>query len=67
MSSTPATHFLVQRSDLRNTRFIADQVSSKPLDDGEARLRVASFALTANNITHAAFDSMQRATMPPSH
>jgi len=60
MSPTPATHFLVQRSDLRNTRFVADESSGTPLGDGEVRLRTDSFALTANNITYAAFgDSMR--------
>jgi hypothetical protein len=60
MSSTPATQFLVQRNDLRRTRFVADAAAEKPLDDGEVRLRIASFALTANNITYAAFGESMR-------
>ena len=60
MSPTTATHFVVQRNALRTTCFIVDEASSKPLDAGEVRLRIASFALTANNITYAAFGESMR-------
>src|SRR3954467_6641522 len=44
--------FVVQRGDLRAFRWAESE--SKPLDDGEVRLRVDAFALTSNNITYAA-------------
>jgi hypothetical protein len=49
--------FLIDRHDLRNTRFVPDPdgPSARPLAPGEVRLRVDRFALTANNITYAAF------------
>lgn len=52
----------VGRQDLRRTRVIDDPHSPtlRPLADGEARLRIHSFALTSNNITYAAFgDAMK--------
>ncbi len=60
MTSSPAMQFLVERSNLRNTRFVADPDSNRPLDDGEVRLRIASFALTSNNVTYAAFGESMR-------
>ncbi|HUG25465.1 DUF2855 family protein [Piscinibacter sp.] len=54
--------FVVDRRGLRSTRCIADPdaPAARPLADGEARLAVEQFALTANNITYAAFgDAMQ--------
>ena len=51
-------NFEVDRHDLRRTRM--NPVGSVPLDDGEIRLVVDSFALTSNNITYAALgDAMQ--------
>jgi hypothetical protein len=47
--------FIVQRTNLRNTRWIEDDAASVPLADGQVRLRIANFALTSNNITYAAF------------
>ena len=44
---------LVRRDALHETR--VDDTPSPPLADGEARLRVDAFALTANNITYAVF------------
>lgn len=50
----PST-FIVERSDLRRTRW---QDSERPaLPDGAVRLHVDSFALTSNNVTYAAFGS----------
>jgi hypothetical protein len=43
--------FLVNRADMRDTRFEADG-SAPEIDDGEALLAVDSFGLTTNNITY---------------
>jgi len=54
--TTDSTAFLVQRNDLRKTRWIGDEaVAGAPLADGAVRFRIAGFALTSNNITYAAF------------
>ena len=45
-------HFLVDRDDYRNTRVV--EAFRPALADGEVRLRVDAFGLTANNITYAA-------------
>jgi len=47
------TTFVVERKDLHHTRWV--QTAPLDLSAGDARLRVESFALTANNITYAAF------------
>ncbi len=49
--------FCVSRSDLHSTRLLPDPDAPavRALAEGELRLRVRSFALTANNITYAAF------------
>ena len=49
----PIQRFVTERADLRRARW--EDVEALPLADGEARLRIDSFALTANNITYAAF------------
>jgi hypothetical protein len=51
------SRFLVARRDLRMVRFATDPdaPAARPLVEGEARLAVQQFALTANNITYAAF------------
>ncbi|WP_425261835.1 DUF2855 family protein [Rubrivivax sp. RP6-9] len=51
------SRFLVARHDLRSVRIApdSDAPAARPLAEGEARLAVAHFALTANNITYAAF------------
>ena len=54
----PSTCFTVARSNLRDTRF--DNADAPPLQVGEVRLRITSFALTANNITYAAFGEAMR-------
>ena len=52
--------FNVHRSDLRSIHWTPDDTASAPLAAGQARLRIASFALTSNNITYAAFgDAMK--------
>jgi hypothetical protein len=53
-----AWDFLVAKSDLRATRF--QEAEPPPLRDGEVRLAVESFALTANNVTYAAFGETMR-------
>ena len=50
-----AQSFIVERTNLRNTRWIADAAANVPLTDGQVRLRITNFALTSNNITYAAF------------
>ena len=43
----------IQRQDLHRTEW--QSLPARPLEDGEVRLRVDRVALTANNITYAAF------------
>lgn len=43
----------IQRQDLHRTRW--ESSPPRPLEDGEVRLRVDRVAITANNITYAAF------------
>ncbi|MFN7727390.1 MAG: DUF2855 family protein [Rubrivivax sp.] len=53
---------LVARQGLQQLRFApdSDAPAARPLADGEVRLATAHFALTANNITYAAFgEAMQ--------
>jgi len=47
----------VRRDDLRTTRAVDE---SPEIGDGQARLRVDRFALTANNVTYAAFGDAMR-------
>jgi hypothetical protein len=49
-------HFLVDRNDYRRTQVV--EFTPEPLGDGEVRLRVDAFGLTANNITYAAAGDM---------
>ncbi|MBL8326158.1 MAG: DUF2855 family protein [Rubrivivax sp.] len=46
---------LVHRTDLLRTRLVPDPDASVALREGQARLAMDCFALTANNITYAAF------------
>lgn len=46
-------HFLVKRDDLRECRVV--EVEAPALEAGQTLLRVASFGLTANNVTYAVF------------
>ncbi|MHA7899980.1 MAG: DUF2855 family protein [Henriciella sp.] len=50
---------LISKSDLRATQWRS--VEPQPLSDGDVRLEVDAFALTANNVTYAAFGG------PPMH
>lgn len=49
--------FLIARGNLHQTRWAPDPDApdARPLADGQARLQIEQFALTANNITYAAF------------
>jgi hypothetical protein len=49
----PTTRLLVRKSHLSDARL--DTQDDAPLTDGEIRVRIDRFALTANNITYAAF------------
>ncbi len=57
MNHDDAQRFQVARANLRESRLVPDPDAPhlRPLADGEARLRIDSFALTSNNITYAAF------------
>lgn len=49
---------LVAKDDLRRTEI--REAAPAPLADGEVRLAIESFALTANNITYAVFGEMMK-------
>jgi hypothetical protein len=55
--TTDARRIEVGRDDFRRVRVLADPhaPTARPLADGELRLRIDRFALTANNVTYAAF------------
>jgi hypothetical protein len=57
MSDHNAQRYQVSRANLRESRLVADPDApqARALQEGEARLRIDSFALTSNNITYAAF------------
>ncbi len=57
MSDEQGSRLWVSRADLRQARAVPDPDAPavRPLAEGEARLRIQRFALTANNITYAAF------------
>jgi Protein of unknown function (DUF2855) len=57
MPHDDALRFLVRRNNLRDSRWVGDPdaPATRPLAEGEARLRIDRFALTSNNITYAAF------------
>ncbi len=62
MQSDKPQRFQVSRANLRESRLVddPDAPQARPLAEGEARLRIDSFALTSNNITYAAFgDAMK--------
>ena len=50
-----AQRFEVARGELNHTRWVADADAARALAEGEVRLEIEHFALTANNITYAAF------------
>jgi hypothetical protein len=54
--STAPVGLLVLRGDLQTTRWAPDGAAATgPLGEGAARFRIDGFALTANNISYAAF------------
>lgn len=53
-----AWDFVVAKGDLRRSEF--RDVEPPPLEDGQVRLAIESFALTANNITYAVFGEMMK-------
>jgi len=55
-----SSSFNVQRTDLRSTHWAPDDAANAPLAAGQVRLRIASFALTSNNITYAAFGEVMK-------
>ncbi len=54
---TSPTRLLIDRKDLRRTRLVSDPdaPAARPLAEGQVRLAIDIFSLTANNITYAAF------------
>jgi hypothetical protein len=55
MSTDAGTRLTIARKDLHRVQFGPDPDASRPLAEGQARLAIEHFALTANNITYAAF------------
>jgi hypothetical protein len=57
MTPDAGLRLLINRADLMQTQIgpDPDAPASRPLADGQARLAIEHFALTANNITYAAF------------
>ena len=53
--SESSLRLYIDRGDLHRVQFGPDPDATKPLAEGDARLAVEHFALTANNITYAAF------------
>ena len=60
MAASPGTRLLVAHQDLRATRVAHAPAATEPLSPGQVRLRILSFALTANNVSYAAFGQSMR-------
>ncbi|MCY7315534.1 MAG: DUF2855 family protein, partial [Rubrivivax sp.] len=62
MTSDTGHRLLIDRRDLHRVQWQADPdaAAARPLADGEARLQIDRFALTANNITYAAFGELMK-------
>ncbi len=62
MNTKTGQRLFIQRGDLHQTRLgpDPDAPAARELQDGEARLAVEHFALTANNITYAAFGELMK-------
>ena len=56
------TTLLVRQHNLASTRLLT--ADDTPLEGGQVRVRVESFALTANNITYAALATGRSAASP---
>ena len=68
MVQDAGSRLLVARRQLHDVRVAPDPdaPAERPLTDGEVRLAVDRFALTANNITYAAFgEAMQYCSSSP--
>jgi Protein of unknown function (DUF2855) len=60
MNAEAGKRLFIDRNDLHRVRFGPDPDGSTPLAEGQARLALEHFALTANNITYAALgETMQ--------
>ena len=55
MDASIGTRLFIDRKDLKRLRFAPDPDARRPLAEGQVRLAIEQFALTANNITYAAF------------
>ncbi len=55
MHDTAGQRLFIARNNLHQLRYGADPDATRPLEPGQARLAIECFALTANNITYAAF------------
>jgi len=58
MTAAHATNqeFVVERENLRNSKFIASPLpSAASLPDGQVLMKIDTFAFTSNNVTYAAF------------
>lgn len=62
MSPSAECRLLIDRTDLHQARLVADPdaPAGRALAEGQARLAIDRFALTANNITYAAFGSAMK-------
>lgn len=56
--TSTAVDFIVERGDLRRRKVVRAAAADCDLTDGQARLRVANFAFTANNVTYAVAGEM---------
>lgn len=54
MNAEAGKRLFIDRKDLHRVQFGPDPDAAQPLTEGQARLAVEHFALTANNITYAA-------------
>ncbi len=53
MTSIEPTDFIVDKTNLRNGKFVPSALDPAALNPGQALLKVDKFALTANNVTYA--------------
>jgi len=60
MSNDTGQRLLVERNHLARTTLTADPDALRSLDDGQARLRIERFGLSANNITYAHFGEVMQ-------
>ena len=58
MSTHPARHLLINRKLLEQAEIAESDENGRPLQEGEVRLVIDRFGLSANNITYAAMGEM---------